>query len=147
MKKIAILSLASLLFVACNSNRNNNEIQTTANDETSTSTTLGIHNSRNSLNYEGVYVGELPTASGSGMRVRIELGNDTFKKEMVYNETNETFRSEGNYTWNDEGSIITLEGEEAPNMYRVGENLLILLDIDGNNIQSEGGLNYTLIKQ
>jgi len=147
MKKIAILSIASLLFVACNTNSNTKtETTTTAADGTKTTTTVDTHNSKNSLDYKGTYTGELPTASGTGMKVKIELGDDTYKKEITYNEEKETFKSEGKYTWNNEGSIITLEGEEAPNKYKVGENTLTQLDINGNDIKSETGLNYTLKK-
>lgn len=144
MKKIAILSFAALLFAACNSNTKQAE---TATPETKVEA-VDVHNSQNSLDYKGVYKGELPTASGTGTTVTIELGDDTFSKEVTYNEEKESFKTEGKYSWDATGSIITLEGlKDEPSKYKVGENTLTQLDMDGKEIKSESGLNYTLKKQ
>lgn len=146
MKKIAILSFAALLFVACNSNTKQPEASTTPATETTPAP--DTHTSQNSLDYKGTYKGELPTASGPGVIVTIELGNDTFKKEVTYNKDKTSVKSEGKYTWDATGSIITLEGlKDEPNKYKVGENTLTQLDMDGKEIKSESGLNYTLKKQ
>jgi len=144
MKKLAILSVSILLF-ACNSNNKQPETATTTTTETVTTTT-DMHNARNSLDYEGTYKGDLPTASGTGMEVTIKLDDNKYEKEIKYKAENETFKSEGTYTWNADGTIITLQGEETPNQYMVGENTLTQLDVDGNKITSTSGANYTLRK-
>ena len=48
--------------------------------------------------------------------------------------------------WNKEGNTITLEGEDKPNQYFVGENTLTQLDIDGNKIKGEIEEDYILRK-
>ena len=44
-----------------------------------------MHNSRNSLNWAGVYAGTLPCADCPGIQTRLTLGNDgTFEKQSRY---------------------------------------------------------------
>ncbi|PXV63349.1 putative lipoprotein NlpE involved in copper resistance [Dysgonomonas alginatilytica] len=105
------------------------------------------HNAMNSLDYKGVYKGVLPTASGSGMDVMIELADSTYNKKILYvGKGDKAFYTKGSYSWNKEGNTITLEGEEKPNQYFVGENTLTQLDIDGNKIKGEIEEDYILRK-
>ncbi len=144
MKKIIILSFATLLFVACNTNTTK-QAETSATETASVADTLS---SQNILDYKGTYKGELPSASGPGMAVTIELGDSTYNKEVVYNKDNSNVKSEGKYTWSAADSIITLEGlKDEPNKYKAGKNTLTQLDMEGNAIESKSGLNYTLKKQ
>lgn len=149
MKKIIILSVTALFFVACgNSNNDTQKSKTTVTSEDGSTvvTTVEVHNAKNSLDYKGTYTGELPTASGTGMKVKIELGDNTYKKEVTYNEQNQTYKAEGTFRWDNTGNIITLLGvqQDEPSMYRVGENTLTQLDMDGKDIVSNN--NYTLRK-
>lgn len=149
MKKIAILSFMLLLLVACHTNTSNQKETSVIMPAAESSSVPDIHNSQNSVNYTGVYKGELPSASGPGMIVTIELKEDgTFKEDVVYKKDNSTYTTKGKYTWNTTGSIITLEGlKYEPNRYRVGGGILIQLDMEGNEIKSKTGFNYTLKKQ
>ncbi|MDR1402546.1 MAG: copper resistance protein NlpE [Tannerellaceae bacterium] len=97
---------------------------------------------------DGVYEGKLPTASGEGMKVTITLEGDTYKKSVIYiGKSNEPVTTSGNFTWNDEGSVITLTGEELPNQYAVGEDILTHLDMDGKEITGNLAKLYILKKK
>lgn len=106
------------------------------------------HNARISLDYQGTYSGKLPTASGEGMNVSITIEETTFVKKTEYiGKKDAPIEEKGNYTWNDEGSTITLEGvKDSPNKYFVGENTLTQLDMDGNRITGEHADLYILRK-
>jgi uncharacterized lipoprotein NlpE involved in copper resistance len=108
-----------------------------------------MYNAQNALDYDGTYIGTLPTASGIGMKVTLTLTrNGTYHKSVQYVENaDKTFESEGKFTWNKEGNTITLEGEEKPNSYFVGENQLFHLDENGNRITGDLADEYRLRKQ
>ncbi|MBF0760629.1 copper resistance protein NlpE N-terminal domain-containing protein [Dysgonomonas mossii] len=106
------------------------------------------HNARTSLDYMGSYTGKLPTASGEGMNVTIELGDSTFVKKTQYVGKKETFEEKGKYSWNNEGNTVILEGiKDAPSKYFVGENTLTQLDMEGKKITGDIAELYILKKQ
>lgn len=136
----------ALFFAGCKSNNNDNQ----AKEEVKTTAEVpDMHNAQNALDYEGTYIGTLPTASGSGMKVTLSLTrNGTYQKSIQYVEKpDETFDSEGKFTWNTAGNTITLEGEEKPNSYFVGENQLFHLDEDGERVTGDLANQYILRKQ
>jgi uncharacterized lipoprotein NlpE involved in copper resistance len=106
------------------------------------------HNSRNSLNWQGVYAGVIPAADGPGISVQITLNDDeTYTIRYQYiDRAGSGFTDSGAFTWDDEGSVITLDTRDFPPYYQVGENRLIQLDMSGEPIR--GGLadNYVLKK-
>src|SRR5690606_41483708 len=54
---------------------------------------------------------------------------------------------EGDFTWAEDGSAITLLGVgDASAQYKVGENKLIQLDMEGNLITSQLSDSYVLMK-
>ncbi|MCV5373312.1 copper resistance protein NlpE, partial [Escherichia coli] len=57
------------------------------------------------------------------------------------------FKSEGHFTWDENGSIVTLTDEDAPNQYFVGENMLMMLDMNGEKATGELASFYNLTKQ
>ena len=101
----------------------------------------------NSLDYEGIYVGNVPTASGMGMIISITLENGAYTKKTEYVGKDGVFEDKGQYTLNKEENIITLDGVDFPNKYLVNENSLIQLDIDGNRITGELADDYVLTKE
>lgn len=148
MKKTLVVLMSVALFASCG----NSKKEVPAEVETTTSEVVEAvaneHNAANSLDYEGTYKGTLPTASGEGMQVTISLEKDNkFSKEVLYvgKETTPT-KTAGVYKWDTTGSIITLEGEVAPNQYFVGENTLTQLDVDGNKITGAIADQYILKK-
>jgi len=145
MKKIAFMCVA-LLFFACNSKQSAPEMEVDI-IEAEIMPEADMHNAQNSLDYRGSYQGTLPTASGSGMNIIITLADSTYTKEITYIEQEDKFSSKGKYTWNAEGNTITLIGENAPNQYFIGENMLIQLDSTGHRINGEMEDNYVLRKE
>lgn len=145
MKK-SILLFASVLFLAsCGNSAKKDEVVEAVAETVEVADPA--HNAQNSLDYEGIYQGELPTASGEGMKVTITLGKDDYTKEVLYigKETTPT-KTAGTYKWDEAGTIITLEGQDKPNQYFIGENTLTQLDIDGNKITGDMADKYVLSK-
>lgn len=151
MKKLFILPLAMLVLYSCGGGASKVEEEKPAVEDFS-NIAKGVsgndeHNAQNSLDYEGTYVGTLPTASGEGMKVVITLGKDTFTKTTSYiGKSDKPIEEKGSYQWNAAGNTVTLQGISAPNQYFVGENTLTQLDIDGNRIDGELADNYVLRK-
>lgn len=106
------------------------------------------HNSRNSLNWDGVYRGVIPAADGPGINVEITLGIDgTYSISYQYiDRGGEVFTGTGTFQWNDTGSAIVLDVKDMPPHYQVGENTLIQLDMAGKKIAGALADNYILKK-
>jgi uncharacterized lipoprotein NlpE involved in copper resistance len=108
-----------------------------------------VHNSRISVDWEGVYSGTLPCADCEGIFTVIALNNDeTYEMTLNYLGADFEVTYEGSFSWNDSGSIITLDKEgEGMKMFKVGENMIIMLDIFGEEITGELADHYILIKE
>jgi len=134
MKKSLFAVLATLLllnFISCEKTR---------------------HNSKNSLDWAGIYTGVIPSAGGMGINVKVTLDTDeTYTVEYQYiGESDEIFSSTGTFSWNSEGDTIILdsEGEDGfPPYYKLGENTLTHLDLEGNIITGDLADDYVLKKQ
>jgi uncharacterized lipoprotein NlpE involved in copper resistance len=99
------------------------------------------------LDCEGTYIGNLPTAGGMGMTVSITLEKETYVKKTVYEGKDDVFEDRGKYTLNREDNTIVLEGiTDSPNKYEVAENRLIQLDMEGKRITGESADRYVLQK-
>jgi uncharacterized lipoprotein NlpE involved in copper resistance len=109
---------------------------------------VDIHNSRISLDWNGGYSGIIPSADGPGISVLIVLNSDdTFELSYSYlKQPEDQYTSKGSFKWNDAGNIITLEVEDWPPYYLVGENKLIQLDMEGKVITGNLAENYVLKK-
>jgi uncharacterized lipoprotein NlpE involved in copper resistance len=109
---------------------------------------VDTHNSKISLDWEGVYTGTIPSASGPGIDVRLKLNMDqSFELTYEYlDRDNEPFNWTGSFQWDDTGNIITLGIEDVPSYYKVAENKLIQLDMEGEPISGELADNYELKK-
>ena len=106
------------------------------------------HNSRNSLDWAGTYVGLIPSAGGMGIEVRLTLSADN-TYELLYHyveRENPNHTSTGNFTWNSAGSIISLDISGGPHLYQVGENMLRQLDLQGRVITGDLADMYILRK-
>jgi len=109
---------------------------------------IDIHNSQISLDVAGTYIGLIPCADCEGISVIIILNCDkTFELNYRYiGKSDEYFSCSGEYAWNESGNSIILNCDNFPNFYFVGENHLIMLDMDGNRISSELANKYILTK-
>ena len=143
LKIIFLIALTSL-FEGCKTTQNS----TTGNYNNYVDT---AHNSRNSLDWDGIYTGIMPCADCEGIKTDIELRKDmTFRLSRKYlGKSSELYLSRGSFSWNEAGSIITLETDNASNehqQYQVGENQLFKLDADGKRIEGEIANLYILRK-
>lgn len=109
-----------------------------------TTEVVDMHNSQISVDWPGSYFGVVPCASCPGIETMITLNEDeTYEKTEVYKESDlEPFIEKGKILWTNNGNEIHL-GES---LYKVGENMLIMLDADGNEISGELEKNYILNK-
>lgn len=106
------------------------------------------HTSRNSLDWAGVYTGILPCADCEGIQTEIELNSDfIYQKTTNYlGKSQEPIATEGKFNWDETGNEIKLQNEGNPNSYKVVENALIALDMEGNVIDGNLKSNYRLEK-
>ncbi|QED37569.1 copper resistance protein NlpE [Antarcticibacterium arcticum] len=150
--KYLLLSILSLfLFTSC---QNPSQNKTTVADLPMEYNPLADgHNSRNSLDWAGTYSGVLSCKDCRAVETYITLNADnSFNLTRIYLETEvdtfEVIKTDGTFTWNEIGSAITLEGlqDEMPN-FKVGEQFLIPLDVNGLEVRPEPGNNFKLLKQ
>ena len=143
MKKLFfVVSMVSLLvcFASCNSKKESKQPEVQAID--------AAHNSQNSLNWDGVYTGVIPCADCPGIEVQLTLNTDaTYTIQYSYMEREHSFTYSGTFKWNETGNKITLDTQEMPSDYIVGENTLTQLDMDGNIITGELADKYVLTKK
>jgi len=145
MKKIVLVTVVfSLLFwvMACKQKISETEIDVSGQSA----------DSQNSLDWAGTYAGVIPAADAIGIKVTLTLGYDkNYTLTYEYLEKSvEPFKYSGTFTWNDAGSIITLDypnRNELPVHYQVGENTLTQLDLEGNRITGEFADKYILRKE
>jgi uncharacterized lipoprotein NlpE involved in copper resistance len=108
-------------------------------------------NSGKSSDWAGVYTGVIPAASAEGINVKITLNTDeTYKVEYQYiGKGNDIFTSTGTFKWNPKGDTIILDKEREDDFtkyYKLGENALIQLDMEGKLITGEFADKYILRK-
>lgn len=105
------------------------------------------HNSRNSVNWEGVYTGTIPAADGPGINVQLTLDVDeTYEISYEYIDKSESFVAAGKFTWDESEGIIMLDAPDLPPYYKVGEGILIQLDMRGKPISGGLAERYILRK-
>ncbi|MDR1858094.1 MAG: copper resistance protein NlpE [Treponema sp.] len=110
------------------------------------------HNARNSLDWAGVYTGVIPSAGGEGIDVKITLTTDeTYTIAYQYiGKSDDVYTSTGTFSWKPDGNTIILDSEQEdgfPPYYKLGENTLTHLDLEGNIITGELADDYILKKQ
>lgn len=150
MKKTVILLMSVAALTACKDR--NKTAQQTENQAVPAVETVAsdIHNSRNSLDWAGTYKGTLPCADCSGIETTITIDKDgNYTRTMKYLGKGDgtEYKETGKFKWNDNGSVITLEGTEGSNLYQVGENRLFHLDREGNRVTGDLAENYVLVKE
>lgn len=86
------------------------------------------HNSRNSLDWMGTYVGVLPCDDCEEVQAQVTLEeNGRFSRKLVYVGKSKTpLLSAGKFEWNESGSQVTLKSFKGnEQVFKVGENKLI----------------------
>ena len=137
VKKISLLALVISL-ASCYSKK-----MTSESDEENL---LIMDNSRNNLDWGGIYVGTLPCADCEGISVTLKLNSedDTYHMTSSYmGKKSNSFVENDTLKWSRDGNKITLKNGQT---FQVGENVLKLLTLDGEEIISEFIDNYALTK-
>lgn len=95
----------------------------------------------------GIWLGILPCADCEGIDYQLNLKNDyTFKQKSVYKgKSEEIFIDEGRWGFVSD-SVITVSGNDDYKMFLIRENNLVMLDQDGNRIESSFEDKYQLHK-
>lgn len=129
-KNILFLTILITILSAC-----------TTGQKSSVNTKMSAEdNSRNSLDWTGVYKGTLPCADCEGIVTEIRLNEDnSYEKVSDYLGKGESnFRESGIFEWDETGGKIVISNttSDIKEWYRVGENRLIALDSEGNDIES-----------
>lgn len=94
----------------------------------------------------------LPCADCDGIDTRLILRKDqTYQLKLRYlgipEKESQDFISEGEFSWEDNGNNILLEGEKVDfQKFKVGELFLMPLDKDGNELERMPGNNFKLLK-
>jgi uncharacterized lipoprotein NlpE involved in copper resistance len=148
--KIIIITCISFLFFNC---KKEIKIEVEKQDTLKTSIdtiTKDIHNAQNALDWQGVYKGITPCADCEGILTEITLNKDlTFllKTKYLGKENQTFFEKNGTFTWDSSGLIISLNDlKGSPNQYKVGENKLTQLDMEGKEILGTLAEKYVLKK-
>lgn len=148
MKKLLILISCLFLIASCKNNKTpeNEDVE----EKNEMEKVADMHTSEIALDWQGTYSGVLPCADCDGIETEIILNDDlTYEVKRVYLDKSETvFEEIGKFKWTkDGGNIVLTENEEnAPTLFKVGENYLLLLDQQGNVIKDELAENYRLLK-
>ena len=153
-KKLVLVLGAALLLAACNDTKKEEVVTPAVIEQNTEAGFKDEHTSENSLDYAGVYKGQLPCADCSGINVELTLGYDgNYDYKMTYLDVkgkDETFDQQGRFTWNKAGQVVTLEGTtggpDDEMSYFVGENILFPADKDGKIIEIETPFDYSLHK-
>ena len=108
-----------------------------------------MHTSENSLDWHGTYYGVTPCASCPGIETELTLTADlNYVLTRVYlDEEENKFTTEGKFNWN--GNTIELESadkDKGPWAFKVEENRVRQLDLQGNVIEGDLASNYILTK-
>lgn len=148
--KIIIVIAACFFLFSCKKEVNQVEKETDTSDKVVIETPIDSHNSQNSLDWSGTYKGITPCADCEGIETEIVLNADltfTLKTKYLGKGDGKIFQETGNFVWDKTGGIIKLEGlKGSPSQYKVGENRLIQLDMEGNIIDGALAEKYVLKK-
>jgi uncharacterized lipoprotein NlpE involved in copper resistance len=151
MKKIATsigVALTVFILLSCNESSKTHKALTEPVSKID-SIFSESHSSYNALDVEGEYKGMLPCGDCEAIKTVIVLNKDkSYIRYTTYmGKDGKVFEEKGFYSWNSEGNTITLSGiKNAPNLYFVGENKLIQLDLEGNRITGNLADKYILHK-
>lgn len=110
------------------------------------------HNSKNSLDWQGVYTGVVPCVKCGGLQTVLRLdSNNMYELQTTYlNKKGSPDIKKGIFSWDKNGGKITLNNLDRklyPVFYTVGENQLTQLDSKGDLITTELANKYVLQKE
>ncbi|HUH34690.1 MAG TPA: copper resistance protein NlpE [Moheibacter sp.] len=147
--KLNLIVLVVMAFAVISCNKKTE----TPQPETVNEEMVDMHTSEIALDWDGTYSGTLPCADCEGIKTELTLNSDkTFELTHEYlgkrDVAVDTLR--GNFSWAADGNNIELEGlkpGEASPFYKVEENRIRHLDMEGNPITGPLAENYVLSKK
>jgi uncharacterized lipoprotein NlpE involved in copper resistance len=103
-------------------------------------------NLKKSSVWVGVYMGIVPGADSEGINTTVTLNSDgTYEVYFYYvGKSTDVFIHTGTFELSDDEITVILDTEELPPFYRIGENTLTQLDMDGKIITGDLAGNYVL---
>ncbi|MEP0711992.1 copper resistance protein NlpE [Algoriphagus sp.] len=150
---LAICASLSLI-TSCSNSPENTDTQAEVTSEEKITEKTPLYkgdNSATSLDWNGSYKGTVPCASCEGIETVLTLNQDmTFKLSTHYLGRNDALEEDvmGNFKWDDTGSIAILENvKNRPNQFKVGENKIWQLDMNGERVTGDLADHYILTKQ
>lgn len=153
MKTAHSLLILTLIFFAFASCESKEVIESEEIDEILEEvleTPLG-DNSQVSLDWNGTYEGTIPCADCEGIQTSLTLNTDgTYLIKTQYLGRNDDLQEEvsGNFKWENNGSTIALANLKGmPGKYKVGENRIWHLDMNGDMITGDLADHYILTKK
>lgn len=117
--------------------------------QTTTPTDPPHDSSVNSLDWAGTYTAYLPCADCAGIETSLTLNSDMSWLRVSRYDTGSDNRTEsrGKFSWETDGNHIRLNGvTDAPNRYKVEENRLVQLDMQGHRIEGALADRYILTR-
>jgi uncharacterized lipoprotein NlpE involved in copper resistance len=140
----------SLLFLSCKTIMKIEDVNADSISTVSDTIVIEMHNSQNSLDWQGTYKGIIPCADCEGIETEITLNTDmtfSIKRKYIGKENNIEFQQKGVFVWDEVGKVISFKGlRDFYDQYKVGENTLTQLDMEGKVITGETANKYILKK-
>ncbi|MBA3987014.1 MAG: copper resistance protein NlpE N-terminal domain-containing protein, partial [Flavobacteriales bacterium] len=133
--KNLILSVLTIAFLSsCNNSKKTDADLDGVDMEKDEIEVVDHHNSQNSLDWAGTYIGMLPCSNCEGIETELRIKEDEYVLKTLRKGLDNSFLEQtGNIIWSDDGSMVILGGmEEGPFMYKVEENRIVQLDGSGN---------------
>lgn len=148
-KAIVLFAIATAFLVSClNAEKKESSLEETS--ETVDAGLIDSHNSKNSLDWSGVYEGTTPCADCEGIKTVLELKKDnTYVLSQTYlgkPKGENEFNKSGSFVWDEASSKVLLKSDDYTLQYKVGENQLWMLDSSGSVITSDLSELYILKK-
>jgi heat shock protein HslJ len=101
---------------------------------------VDMHNSRNSLDWSGVYEGIVACQDCPGTQMRLTLGQDgsfeLSRRALVRGAAPSS--AKGQFTWQPDGNTIVLDANGGTQGFVVGEGRVIVLNSDGSRPDAAG---------
>jgi uncharacterized lipoprotein NlpE involved in copper resistance len=102
---------------------------------------------KNTVDWQGIYKGVIPCADCEGIEVLIVLNDSTYQMDYRYiGRSDDVYQNKGTFTWSKDGNIVIFSDKTLSHFFKVGENQLTQLDMEGNIILGEHADKYVLNK-
>lgn len=147
-----IAPAAFLLMLSCNQKDKNPDIKVAPKPDSmsvqSSASTINSGSSENARDWYGTYEGTVPCADCPGIKSALTLNeNGSFKLDEEYLERKSGNEDQGTYEWDPENRMVTLKGNTSKYKYKVGNQMLTQLDLQGNPVDGPDKEAYVLRKK